>query len=976
MAKRKEPFVFSSSHLARARAVVLVLFTLVVLASVNTHIRFLIFGFDYAFGLAGVYVFSALTISYGIFRLIHGTKRKVHKRYFLGTLFLFLGLFILLPDIGYGGTETAKGFETIHGDLLAAYWRLDGSLIYDLRFGGGVLGYLVSGFFVTSVGRFLPILLSVFFFVAAAITLAWPLLVRYVKHVKATRAMNKAEKVKQKQQEDAANLSAFGVPMPEENLAPEIPEPKPEPEPLIPTIASMPVRQTSMDFPPVERPTFAPASKTLMPSRRNLRLNAQAQEQKANIPPTPEARPLETPSLDRPFVASTPVRTSGFHKAYFGAVEPAKAEEVIIPVPENKPVKVFAPFEDEFKEAAPVVPEPAKPVETAPTTPIIVPMVAPTEEDDFAQSLVAEPVFTPAPAPYTQPAPAPFVRSEPEPEVAPIPVVTPAPKPAPTPAPAYVAPTPAPKEPEAPKEEEAEPLPPYTLPPVSLLQDMENQQNLQEMEEDCALKEAIINKAYADLKAGAHVIGHIIGPSVTQFSIQPDDNVSVATLGRFQKDLEMRLGGMPTRFAERVSGMNYCALEVANAVCRTISFKELFLGLPELNAKNSMLVPFGEDITGKVRYADLTELPHMLVAGTTGSGKSVFIHGLLFTLLMRNRPEELKLVLVDPKRVEMNKYRDLPHLLCPIIKEPSEAKVCLKKLCDEMDRRFKVFEHANCQSIRDYNDDYCEYSHKKKMPFIVVVIDEFADLVGAEKEVSDHVLRIGQKARAAGIHMIIATQRPDVKIITGTIKSNLPARVALTVASTVDSQTILGVKGAEELNGKGDMLIDCVQVAKKEFVRAQGAFVTSRDMRVIGDFIREQMPPKYDPDFLDLTEKEEEIPGSLGAASSGGGFDEGPSESTLGAIKAAGDEEKYQMIKAEVMKREFTSISQIQRDYSVGFPRAGKIYSRLLKEGIISLDSPNSSKGAKVVVHASEPETPSVPGASLDTETEWSGEYE
>ena len=995
MAKRKKQFVFTSAHLARVGSVAGILFVLTVVFSFNTHLRFLAFGIDYVFGISGLFVLGAAMIAAFLYSLIVPTGKRIPVRFILGTLFLFFGLYILFPFLGFAGKEDPNNLKLVTDAFDQAYHSVGTGLISDLKLGGGVPGYLLEAFLFKSGGIALVLSISIVLLLLSANFYFWPLIIKLFRFARARIAINKANKKKAKQEEAAASVSPFGIPMPEENITPEVNDYEP---PIPQEDYRMPVKDSYSDPAPVSMPNFAPASRTLFPSRRSLRVGA---NEGRTMPQAIESKPIEAPSPDRPFVASTPLRTSGFHKAYFGVVPPEMSEEVVIPVVEEKPRKVMAPvsidgiFEQEdsqtpvaneppvqesvpevpaFEVAAPSYLTPTPEPKNEPVAPINVPSAPLVEERPEPRQEEPQPEIIAAPS---------FV-TEPVPSIEPAIVVPPAQAPAVPPSPAPAAepePEPVVSAPEAPKakdplaEEEAEELPPYQLPSIDLLQDVENAQDLEEMERDCQVKEAIINKAYADLKAGAHVVGHIIGPSVTQFSIQPDDDVSVSTLGRFQKDLELRLGGLPTRFAERVSGMSYCALEVANAVCRTISFKELFTGMPPLNGKNNMLVPFGEDITGKVRYADLTELPHMLVAGTTGSGKSVFIHGLLFSLLMRNRPEELKLVLVDPKRVEMNKYRDLPHLLCPIIKEPSEAKVALKKLCDEMDRRFKVFENANVQSIRDYNDDYCEYAHKKKMPFIVVVIDEFADLVGAEKEVSDHVLRIGQKARAAGIHMIIATQRPDVKIITGTIKSNLPTRIALTVASTVDSQTILGVKGAEELNGKGDMLIDCVQVAKKEFVRAQGAFVTSRDMRVIGDFIRNQMGPKYDPDFLDLTEKEEEIPGS---ASSGGGapIDMGVSESTLGAIKAAGDEEKYQMIKAEVMKREYTSISQIQRDYSVGFPRAGKIYSRLLKEGIISLDSPNSSRGAKVVVHASETPDEENPGASSDnTTTSWSEEY-
>ena len=385
-----------------------------------------------------------------------------------------------------------------------------------------------------------------------------------------------------------------------------------------------------------------------------------------------------------------------------------------------------------------------------------------------------------------------------------------------------------------------------------------------------------------------------------------------------------------------------------------------------------MIVPFGVKITGECVYANLCEFPHLLLAGTTGSGKSVFVHSILLSLIMRNRPEELKLVLVDPKRVEMTKYKDIPHLLCPIVKEPVHAKNALKKLVEEMERRYRLFDHAAVQKIEEYNSDYAPTYHKKKLPYIVIVVDEFADLVQNCKEVSEYVLTLGAKARACGIHMIIATQRPDSKVISGTIKANLPTAVALSVRSSVDSQVILGSGGAEDLAGHGDMLIDCAQIAKKEFVRAQGCFVDNKELRAVPDYTRLQQQVKYHPAFLDLDDKEEEVP-----EPSYGGNPADPSAMPSPSAAAASDgEAKYQYIKSVIMTREFASISQIQRDFSVGFPRAGKIFARLQKEGIVDTTPVSSSKGCRVLVHE-DPSSSSAGSVSTSTtEPSWKSDPE
>ncbi|MCR5491512.1 MAG: hypothetical protein K6F32_05240, partial [Bacilli bacterium] len=681
----------------------------------------------------------------------------------------------------------------------------------------------------------------------------------------------------------------------------------------------------------------------------------------------PKAVPNPSPSLYR----NNPVRVSGLQEAIFN---PDGLEENYAPA---------APFEAEpsLEEPKPEPkPEPEQPKEEPKTfktsalpreslsfNPFADPEPEEEEEEEvpfhFEPPVREEPKPEPAPDPVQTVAPAQTAAREEQEVAAPAPSA--APSPAPSPAPAYeepeeeevpatfVAPpivdepeisSAAVEEKEEPKEE---PKKPYEFPPASLLKEYDDASNKEAMELECQAKMANINQTLDDLKAGAHVVSYVIGPSTTRFDVQMDPHVPVSSLNKCIKDIGIRLGGVSTRFVEIVPGHSTSALEVVNAEKRTVPFKEVFLGLPE-GAKHNMVIPFGENIEGQVVAADLSKFPHMLLAGTTGSGKSIFMHGIIMSLLMRNNPEDLKIVLVDPKRVEMSKYKDLPHLLCPIIKEPSEAKMCLKKLCDEMEKRYGMLEENGVSEIREYNE-LMEEQGKKKMSFVVCFIDEYADLVESAKEVGEYVLKLAAKSRAAGIHLVVATQRPDVKVITGTIKANLPVRVALSVKSAVDSMTILGQGGAEDLAGHGDMLVDCSLIQKREFVRAQGCLVDNHEIRRVTDFIREQRPADYDKDFLDLRDPDE--------GGEEGGYDAGATQVAAPSpaeLKSASQEEKYQMIKSVIMTREFTSISQIQRDFSVGFPRAGKIFSRLQAEGIVAKtgDAPNSSHGSKVLIHA------------------------
>lgn len=483
--------------------------------------------------------------------------------------------------------------------------------------------------------------------------------------------------------------------------------------------------------------------------------------------------------------------------------------------------------------------------------------------------------------------------------------------------------------------------PPYEFPPIDLLKDypidpaVENQNKLL-----CQQRMDLINQTLDNFNSGAHAISYTIGPSVTRYDIEVEPGVTVGSVNKYVTDISARLGGLNARYQEIIMGKTTSGLEIPNEKSTTVSFKDVLNHMPQGPDKN-MYIPFGVDISGNYISADLTAFPHMLVGGTSGSGKSVFAHGIIASLIMRNRPEDLKLVLVDPKRVEMVKYENIPHLLCPIIKEPSQAKVCLDKLIDVMEQRLVLFEFAGVRNIRDYNEKYCPKAGSEPIPFIVVFIDEYADLSDTCKNIGESVVRIAQKARAVGIHLIVATQRPSVNVITGVIKANLDTRVALRVKAAQDSITILTKSGAERLNGWGDMLVDCPKVSHGTLVRCQGCFIQDEELEAVTDFIRAQQSVRYDPNFTDLSDHSN---------------DEKIAEQNDKIERAAQREKEkgdlYETIKSDVMLQEYTSISRIQRTYGVGFPRAGKIFAQLQKEGIVGkADSQSSAKGAKVLIH-------------------------
>lgn len=464
-------------------------------------------------------------------------------------------------------------------------------------------------------------------------------------------------------------------------------------------------------------------------------------------------------------------------------------------------------------------------------------------------------------------------------------------------------------------------------------------QDAQELNEKVASERMIvINKTLSDFKIGARCIGYKIGPSVTRYNIEYDPNVTLKSVERIEQDISLRLGGVTSRFAAIIPGEPYSGFEVPNAAITTVSFKDVVTALPEAK-KKPMMVAFGKDISGNVIYADYTEFPHLLVAGTTGSGKSIYVHSIISTLIMRMSPDDLRIVLVDPKKVEMTKYREMPHLLCPIISEAEKAKVCLQKLVEEMERRYELFStNPEISGIKDYNE-WAKENKEETLPYILCILDEYADLVDNCKEISQPVVSIAQKARSAGIHLLISTQRPSTNVITGVIKGNLPTHVALTTASYTDSMTIIGEGGAEKLLGKGDMLVQSPLVSRSGVVRLQGCYIQNKEIVHIVNYLKEHYETHYDENYLDLVDHSKEPVQNVLAPG------EVEKESSIE------EENKYQSIKEWVMTQEFVSMSKIQRECSVGFNRAGRFFSRLQKEGVVALTQDGSSKGCRVLVH-------------------------
>lgn len=343
-----------------------------------------------------------------------------------------------------------------------------------------------------------------------------------------------------------------------------------------------------------------------------------------------------------------------------------------------------------------------------------------------------------------------------------------------------------------------------------------------------------------------------IGPSVTKYEVKPAVGVRVNRISNLSDDLALALAAKDVRIEAPIPGKSLIGIEVPNSDIATVSFRELW-EQSQTKAENFLEIPLGKAVNGTARAFDLSKMPHLLVAGSTGSGKSVAVNGIIASILMKARPDQVKFMMVDPKMVELSVYNDIPHLLIPVVTNPRKASKALQKVVDEMENRYELFAKVGVRNIAGFNAKVEEFNSQSEykqipLPFIVVIVDELADLMMvASKEVEDAIIRLGQKARAAGIHMILATQRPSVDVISGLIKANVPSRVAFAVSSGTDSRTILDENGAEKLLGRGDMLFKPID--ENHPVRLQGSFISDDDVERIVNFIKTQADADYDESF-------------------------------------------------------------------------------------------------------------------------------
>ena len=486
--------------------------------------------------------------------------------------------------------------------------------------------------------------------------------------------------------------------------------------------------------------------------------------------------------------------------------------------------------------------------------------------------------------------------------------------------------------------------PQYKLPPLDLLNKPKNNNNSM----DNAAIEANIVKLEEVLKSFnviAKVVEVHIGPTVAQYELEIASGTRVNKITTLSREIALALSKKDVRIEAPIPGKSTVGVEFANDKPTSVSFYEIMNSkVMQQNQDKKLMVPLGKSIMGDIGVCEINKMPHMLIAGTTGSGKSVCVNGIICSILMRAKPDEVKLAMVDPKVVELSVYNGVPHLMCPVVSDPKKAAVLLAKMVAEMEHRYQQFSESGTKKIEGYNEYVEKWNkknpdvQKKKMPYIVIIIDELSDLMlVAAKEVEYSILRITQKARAAGIHLIVATQRPSTEVITGLIKANIPSRIAFAVGSGIDSRTILDQVGAEKLLGKGDMFF--LPIGMNSPIRIQGSFITDDEIQKIIDYTVEQQKASYEDTFMNLEKEESKDTGLV---------DSDP-------VEVDSEDSLYDEIVNFVIKNQKASASLLQRKFKIGYNKAATMMDELEENGIIGPPTGNS-KPREVLVQFSESE--------------------
>lgn len=476
----------------------------------------------------------------------------------------------------------------------------------------------------------------------------------------------------------------------------------------------------------------------------------------------------------------------------------------------------------------------------------------------------------------------------------------------------------------------------YVYPPITLLDKPTKNKNT-DSKETINHNVETLEQVFKDFSLEGKVVAINPGPTVTQYEMEIKSGTKLSKILSLHNEIALALAAKDVRIQAPIPGKSTIGVEIPNKVTAMVTVREILESIPKSMNESKLLVTLGRNIMGRPVYCEINKTPHLLVAGSTGSGKSVCINSIIISILMRAKPDEVKLVLVDPKKVELSMYNGVPHLLAPVVTDPKKANIALKKIVVEMERRYDLFSNSGTKNIAGYNayidkknEKLSEEEQIKHLPYIVVIIDELADLMlVAAKEVEDSIMRITQMARAAGIHLIVATQRPSTDVITGVVKANIPSRIAFAVSSSIDSRTILDSTGAEKLLGKGDMLF--LPQGENIPIRVQGTFLSDDEIKAVVDHTVKQQIAKYDETLI-MDDEEMKATTMVGSSSREDDY----------------EEPLYNEIVEFVITQGKASASLLQRRFHLGYNRAARVIDLLEDRGIIGPN--NGSKPREVLV--------------------------
>lgn len=476
----------------------------------------------------------------------------------------------------------------------------------------------------------------------------------------------------------------------------------------------------------------------------------------------------------------------------------------------------------------------------------------------------------------------------------------------------------------------------YVYPPITLLDKPTKNKNT-DSKETINHNVETLEQVFKDFSLEGKVVAINPGPTVTQYEMEIKSGTKLSKILSLHNEIALALAAKDVRIQAPIPGKSTIGVEIPNKITAMVTVREILESIPKSMNESKLLVTLGRNIMGRPVYCEINKTPHLLVAGSTGSGKSVCINSIIISILMRAKPDEVKLVLVDPKKVELSMYNGVPHLLAPVVTDPKKANIALKKIVVEMERRYDLFSNSGTKNIAGYNayidkknEKLSEEEKIKHLPYIVVIIDELADLMlVAAKEVEDSIMRITQMARAAGIHLIVATQRPSTDVITGVVKANIPSRIAFAVSSSIDSRTILDSTGAEKLLGKGDMLF--LPQGENIPIRVQGTFLSDDEIKAVVDHTVKQQIAKYDETLI-MDDEEMKATTMVGSSSREDDY----------------EEPLYNEIVEFVITQGKASASLLQRRFHLGYNRAARVIDLLEDRGIIGPN--NGSKPREVLV--------------------------